>query len=342
MTSGLPRIVYFGTPELAVPPLRTILEQKLAHVAAVVTQPDKPAGRGRDLRPSAVKVFAAERSIPVLQPASLKALARQPDGTLTVAADRERPRLQEMAALLNREGPWDLFVVVAYGKILPASLIACPARGVVNIHYSLLPRWRGAAPIQWAVRAGDEKSGVTIMQIDEGLDTGPVYATAELTLATGETSGSLADRLTELGCQLLAETLPRIAGGECVPTAQSSDGATYAEKLERDDWVIRWDQPASAIVRLILSGAPHPGARTSLDGEEVKIFDAAVCPTVSAPPGRPGVVVLATKMDLIVAAGDGGFVRVLEMQLPGRKRLPVSELLRGRDIPAGAHFGRSS
>lgn len=338
---SLPRIVYCGTPELAVPPLRTVVEKGLAEVAAVITQPDKPSGRGQQLRPPPVKAFAAEAGIPVFQPSTLKPIVRTPEGLLGVEDSRRLESVRPMVEFLNAGAPWDLFLVVAYGKIIPPSLLRFPRRGIVNIHYSLLPHWRGAAPIQWAVLGGDAESGVSMMQIDEGLDTGPVYAMSALTLAPNETSGSLADRLSDLGCQLLTDTLADIAGGRLTakPQDEASRPVSYAAKLEREHFTINWSEPAELVARRVRAAAPFPGARTALSGEDVKVFAASVKPAISAPAGHPGEVVLVTRGELVVATGAGGYVGVTEMQLPGRKRLPVSEVLRGRDIPVGSRFG---
>ena len=223
------RIVFMGTPDFALPSLEALLP---AHdIVAVVTQPDRPAGRKKRLRQSPVKQLALGAGIPVLQPGRL--------------------RRDEAAIAALRDCAADVFVVVAYGQILPETVLAIPRAGAVNVHASLLPRWRGAAPIQAAIRAGDETSGITIMLLDAGLDTGPMLSRREIPLAADETGGSLHDKLAHVGAELLAETLPRWLAGDITPQAQHDDCATYAPRIKKADGEIDWTLPALEIERLV-------------------------------------------------------------------------------------------
>jgi len=301
------RIVFFGSPEFAAPSLAAIAQ---AHeVLAVVTQPDRPAGRGGKLQPPDVKVLAAALGLQVLQPAKLR------DGAL--------------AAELAQRGP-DLFVVVAYGRILPPDLLAVPRLGPWNVHASLLPKYRGAAPIQWAVIRGEAESGVSIMRMEEGLDTGPVAAVATERIRDDDTAGSLAARLAPLGARLLVETLPRIADGSLALHAQDHAAATLAPPLVKVDGQIDFAQPAAAVSARARGVDPWPGATVMLAREPAKVFSPRLVPGA----GQPGEVLGLVPQGLAVACGTGA-VAFAEIQLPGRKRMAVKALLAGHPIPPG-------
>ena len=307
------RIVFFGTPEFAVPSLSALLEAD-ADVVTVVTQPDRPASRSHSrLVPPPVKRTALAAGIPVCQPV-------QP---------RDGEFYQQMRALQP-----DLGVVVAYGHLLKPELLAIPRFGLVNVHASLLPRWRGAAPIQRALLAGDAETGVSIMRLETGLDTGAVWRQASVAITPDDTAGTLTDRLSQLGAATLVETLSRVALGE-EPDAQAADGITHAPKIHRDDARIRWDESARAVSCRIRAMDPAPGAWTAIDGTEIKIFGARVTARDAAPAGT----IFRSANQLLVATGDGGSaVEVAEVQPAGKRRLSAAAWLRGAHLAADARF----
>jgi len=305
------RIVFFGTPEFAVASLRALLRERFT-LAGVVTQPDKPQGRSRStLISPPVKVVAQEAGVPVLQPA-------RPVGDLFLASLR---RLEA-----------DLGVVVAYGHILRREVLDAPARGMVNVHASLLPRFRGAAPIQHAILAGDRETGISIMRMEEGLDSGPVIHRVSTPIGDGETAGALTDRLATLGATALVEALSLMSAGGGVLQAQDAAAATYAPKISRDQARLDWHRDAASVERQVRAFDPMPGAWTLLDGAPVKLFGAL--PAVGS--GEAGLV-LAAADRLVVAAGTGA-IAVREVQPAGRNRLTVEEWVRGRGIAAGSCF----
>ncbi|MGH7581135.1 MAG: methionyl-tRNA formyltransferase [Gemmatimonadales bacterium] len=305
------RIVFFGTPDFAVASLRALIRERFT-VAGVVTQPDKPQGRSRStLVPPAVKVAALEAGLPVLQPA-------QPVGDLFVAS-------------LRRLEP-ELGVVVAYGHILRREILDAPARGMINVHASLLPRFRGAAPIQHAILAGDRETGISIMRMEEGLDSGPVLHRVSIPITDGETAGSLTGRLATLGASALVEALALLSAGGAVAQAQDAAGASYAPKITRDQARLDWNRDAASLERQVRAFDPIPGAWTSLDGAQVKLF----CGMPAVGVGEPGTVLAAS--DRLVVAGGGGAIAVREVQPAGRNRLTVEEWVRGRGIAAGSRF----
>jgi methionyl-tRNA formyltransferase len=305
------RIVFFGTPEFAVASLRALLRERFT-VAGVVTQPDKPQGRSRStLVPPAVKLAAVEAGLPVLQPA-------RPVGDLFLAS-------------LRRLEP-DLGVVVAYGHILRREVLDLPARGMVNVHASLLPRFRGAAPIQHAILAGDRETGISIMRMEEGLDSGPVLHRISTPIADGETAGSLTGRLATLGAGALVEALSLLSAGAGAAQPQDAEGVTYAPKISREIARLDWSRDAASLERQVRAFDPAPGAWTSLDGAPVKLFGGM--PAVGA--GEPGTVLAAS--DRLVIAGGTGAIAVSEVQPAGRNRLSVEEWVRGRGIRTGSRF----
>jgi methionyl-tRNA formyltransferase len=322
------RIVFAGTPEFSVPALDAL--HAAGHsIVAVYTQPDRPAGRGRELTASPVKRRALALGLHVEQPATLK--TSEPQRTLASFAP-------------------DVMVVVAYGLILPQAVLDIPRLGCVNIHASLLPRWRGAAPIQRAVLAGDERTGISIMVMDAGLDTGPELLRREVTIGARETAGELHDRLAPLGASAVVEALEGWTRGRLSPQAQSSDGVTYAAKISKAEARIDWSRSAIDIDRQVRAFNPWPVAETRLGDEQVRVWLAA--PVVDAPQTRaastlvdaqklrataPGTVIDAPPGRLFIATGDGA-LELLQLQFPGRKALSVAELLHSRNF-SGSRFG---
>jgi methionyl-tRNA formyltransferase len=300
------RIVFFGTPVFAVASLQALHGRFT--VAGVVTQPDKPQGRSRsELIPPPVKVAAQAAGIPVLQPV--------------------RPVGDVFTASLRRLEP-DLGIVVAYGHILRPEVLSVPPRGMINVHASLLPRHRGAAPIQHAILAGDRETGISIMQMEEGLDSGPVLHQVVTPIGADETAGALAGRLADLGAAALLETISQ-ASRFTHPQPQDHSKATYAPKLDRDLARLEWQRDAAALVRQIRAFDPAPGAWTNLNGSTMKLFGATLTPGS----GEPGTV-LETGSRLVVAAGSGA-VAVSEVQPAGKTRLPVAAWVRGRGAVVG-------
>jgi methionyl-tRNA formyltransferase len=304
MSSPL-RIIFAGTPEFSVPPLLALLGSG-HRVAAVYTQPDRPAGRGRRLTSSPVKEVAQAHGLPLYQPESL----------------RDRGVQGQLAALAA-----DLMVVVAYGLILPRPVLAAPRLGCVNIHASLLPRWRGAAPIQRALLAGDPETGITIMQMEAGLDTGPMIHRRRCPILAGDTGGSLHDRLAPLGAQALLEALPAIAGG--APPLEPQDGAlaTYAHKLSKAEALIDWQRPALDLERQVRAFLPWPVAQARYAGMVLRIWGAETRPGTAA----PGAVVAAGKEGIDVGTGEG-LLRITRLQLPGKRVTEAADLVNARDL----------
>ncbi len=330
-------IVFIGTPEFAFSCLESLLCSPVCRVCAVITQPDKPAGRGQRLCAPPVKILAQKHNLPVFQPASLKGLVLlSPETKPRLAGDETS---QALADFLNTNSV-DAFVTCAYGKILPAALINFSPRGMINVHPSLLPRWRGAAPLHRALLAGDRVTGVSLMQVEQGLDTGPVYCSKEIAISADETLGSLHDKLARLGADLLLESLPGILSGQLSPSAQACDGITYAEKWEQSDSEIKWADGAELTLRRIRSCFPLPGARTAYEGESVKIFKAHRAADQNFPPMAPGCIVEVNKAELVIAACPGEYIAIDEMQFPGKSRLAINDLLRGRTFKVGERFGQ--
>ena len=315
------RLIFAGTPDFA----RAALERLHAagfEIALVLTQPDRPAGRGMKLHPSAVKQFAQAHGIPVAQPRSLRLDGKFPDD-----AAQARQALQDARA--------DAMVVAAYGLLLPQWVLDLPRRGCLNIHASLLPRWRGAAPIHRAIEAGDPQTGITIMQMDAGLDTGDTLLVERLAIEAADTTGSLHDRLAPLGARLIVEALELAACGGLRPVPQPRDGVTYAHKIEKAEGRVDWTLPASAIERRMRAFDPFPGAHSDLAGETLKLWRGQVLPaTIGA---EPGTIVQAGPAGIDVATGDGT-LRLLEAQRPGGKRLAVADLLHGMAVLPGQRF----
>jgi methionyl-tRNA formyltransferase len=303
------RLAFMGTPDFSVPCLAALLDAGHT-VVAVYTQPPRPSGRGQKLRPSPVQAFAEAHAIPVFTPRSL----RKPDAQAIFAA----------LAL-------DAAVVVAYGLILPQAILDAPRLGCINVHASLLPRWRGAAPIQRAILAGDATSGVTIMQMDAGLDTGAMLATTEVSLPDDITAGQLHDQLSQAGAALLLPTLAKLAEGQITATPQPAEGVTYAAKIGRADTVLDWTQPAVAIARQVRAFSPYPGVVANFLGERIKILSATAREDSVAPASAPGV----TLDDALSIACGAGQLQITRVQRAGKGPMETPALLRGFPIPSG-------
>lgn len=292
------RVIFAGTPAFARENLRALIEAGVRPVA-VLTQPDRPAGRGKKLTPGPVKIFAREQGIDVIQPETL----RDPAVISTLDAFEA-----------------DLLIVVAYGLLLPQAVLDLPRVACLNVHASLLPRWRGAAPIQHAILAGDEQTGISLTQMDAGLDTGPVYASAAIDIGPGETAGDLHDRLADLGGKLLAKHLDAIASGDAVASPQDENDATCAAKIRTSDARIDWSGGADEVLRTIRAYNPVPGAWSELNGERIKCWTATRSDGEGAVPGQ----IIGVRDDGIdVACGDGT-VRLQTVQRPGRNRIQAS------------------
>ncbi len=305
------KIVFAGTPEFAVPSLRAAARHN--EVVAVYTQPDRPAGRGRGLSASPVKLEALKRGIPVLQPQTL--------------------RNPETQAALRALAP-DLMVVVAYGLILPRAVLEIPRHGCWNVHASLLPRWRGAAPIQRAIEAGDNQSGVCLMQMDAGLDTGPVILRQATPISETDTAGLLHDRLAELGAQVLADGLGLLrAGIRPIPTPQPAEGVTYAHKLDKAEARLDWSQPAVVLARKVRAFMPWPIAEATVAGERLRIHGAIALDLHHQ--AAPGTLLAATRQGLDIACGAGA-LRLRVVQREGGKAITAADYLNARRDLAGA------
>jgi len=297
------RIVFAGTPEFAAQHLEALLQAGY-QVVAVYTQPDRPAGRGQKLMPSPVKQLALQHGLPVMQPATL----------------RDAEAQHALAALQP-----DLMVVVAYGLILPQAVLDTPRLGCINSHASLLPRWRGAAPIQRAIEAGDSESGVTVMQMEAGLDTGPMLLKVRTPIGPSDTGGSLHDRLAALGAQAVVEAVARLQAGSLPGERQDDTLATYAHKLSKDEARLDWQRPAAELERLVRAFNPWPICHSSLAGDVLKVHAARLVPGQ----GEPGRILAVGKDGLTVACGTGA-LQLTRLQLPGGKPLDFADLYNSR------------
>jgi methionyl-tRNA formyltransferase len=313
-------IVFAGTPQFAATHLEALLAST-HRVLAVYTQPDRPAGRGKRLQASPVKQLGLENGLDIYQPASLK-------------GPEERDRLAALRA--------DVLVVVAYGLILPQGILDCPRLGCLNVHASLLPRWRGAAPIQRAIEAGDSRSGVTIMQMDAGLDTGAVLATADCPIGPGTSAAELQDQLATLGAPLLLRVLDALPAFQAAATAQPASGATYAEKILKSEAEIDWHRDATELQQLVHAFNPFPVCYTLLAGERVKLWECAAQAGV-IPEVAPGTILASGREGVLVQCGSGQ-LRLTRLQLPGGKPLAAAQLLNARaaDFAPGVRLGNAA
>ena len=305
------RIVFMGTPDFAAASLKRLLDEGF-DVVGVFTQPDKPKGRGMELAYSPVKELALEHFLPVFQPVKMR------DGTAFEAVKSLAP---------------DILVVVAYGRILPDDILAVPKYGAVNVHGSLLPKYRGAAPIQWAVLNGDKTTGVTTMYLASEMDTGDIIYTAETEIGEFETSGELFDRLKVMGAELLVKTLCDIEAGTAPRTPQDHSRASYVKMLDKTDSPIDWTRSARGVIKWIYGLQPWPAATAEFDGAVYKIFAAGYTDTHTDK--APGTVVSTGKAGIEVACGDGETVMITELQAPGKKRMSAADFLRGHTIKTG-------
>lgn len=314
-TSSRPRIVFMGTPQFAVGSLEACLD--VGEVVAVVTQPDKPKGRGQEVQLSPVKALALSRGLTVLQPPKIR-------GT-------------DFAAQIRALAP-DVSVVTAYGKILPKDLLEAPRHGSVNVHASLLPRFRGAAPIQWAIAHGDPETGVCLMQMDEGLDTGPVISCARTPIGPEDTSASLHDRLSRLGAELLRKDLLRYLQDELKPVPQPAEGVVLAPMIDKEDGQLDFTRPAIVLERRLRAFTPWPGAFTHFQGALFKVHRARV----GDGRGAPGELLAANANGIEVACGEGSLV-FLDVQPEGKRTMTAAQFLAGRKLEPGTHpFGKAA
>jgi methionyl-tRNA formyltransferase len=318
------RVIFAGTPEFAAAALAAIHGAGFP-VPLVLTQPDRPAGRGMKLQASPVKRFAQEHGLPVAQPTSLRRAGKYPE---------------EAAAAIDqlRATPHDVMVVAAYGLILPQEVLDIPPLGCINIHASLLPRWRGAAPIHRAIEAGDAETGITLMQMDVGLDTGAMISEARTPISVDDTTATLHDRLAQDGAKLIVEALLELErSGKLASTPQPADGVTYAEKIGKHEAALDWRKPAEVLARQVRAFDPFPGGVGTLeDGSSIKIWAAAPI-EAQCNVDEPGTIAEVTADGVVVNCGEGA-LRLTQLQKPGGKRLPVREFLAGSTLAAGQRF----
>jgi len=303
------RLIFMGTPDFAVESLKRLVESP-HDVVAVYTQPPRAAGRGMDVKKSPVHRFAEDKNIPIVTPENFK---------------------DEKDVDVFRDLDADLAVVAAYGLLLPESILSAPRLGCINIHASLLPRWRGASPIQQAILHGDETSGISIMQMERGLDTGPVLMQASFPLDPHETAGSLHDKLASLAAQMIVAAVEGLASGESTPTPQDDAKATLAPKIKKEDGAIDWAKDAKAIERKVRAFNPFPGTWFALQGNRIRILGGKVIPAS----GKPGEVM---DNQLTIACGEGGY-RITHLQREGRKAMTADEFLRGSPVQAATRVG---
>ncbi|HUO34230.1 MAG TPA: methionyl-tRNA formyltransferase [Candidatus Acidoferrum sp.] len=310
------RIVFCGTPSFALPAFHHLVAQPDFEIAGVITQPDRPRGRGGEVKSPVIKDAALEAGVAVYQPERIK-------------SDSARDFLQRIAP--------DVIVIIAYGQIIPSHLLDIPRLGWINLHASLLPKYRGAAPIQWAIVNGEQRTGVTTMRIDAGLDTGPILLQRETLIARDETAPQLSAALAELGSPLVAETLRGLAAGTLVPTPQDNSKATLARPLKKEDGLISWTLPASMIYARVRGLDPWPGAYTTFRGVNCRIWGKPVYPVAAG--GQPGILLPTQEDGLLVICGENTVFRVEYVQREGRKRITDREFMNGARIEPGENFG---
>jgi methionyl-tRNA formyltransferase len=319
------RLVFCGTPQFAVPTMSHFLGQSDFEIAAVITQPDRPRGRGQEVSFSPVKQTALAAGIPVHQP--------------------EKIRAPEAQDLLQKIAP-DVIVIIAYGQIIPARLLPIPQLGWINLHASLLPKYRGAAPINWAIVNGDRKTGVTTMRIDAGMDTGEILLQQEMGIGPSETAPELAKRMSELGAPLMVETLRGLSAGAVKPRPQSSEQASLAPMLKKEDGRIDWSRPAQEIFNRMRGFAPWPGAYTTFRGQTCHIWGEPASNELGeqnarqSKTGVPGSLVVERDR-AVVSCGDATYLRLLSVKLEGRKQVSAAEFANGAHLHSGEHFGET-
>ena len=311
------RIVFCGTPEFAVPSLRHLAERSEFSIDAVITQPDRPRGRGQHVSSSPVKDAALEIGLHVYQPETIKSESSQ--------------------EFLKRVAP-DAVVIIAYGQIIPARLLTIPRLGWLNLHASLLPRYRGAAPIHWAIANGETVTGLTTMQIDKGMDTGPTLLRREVEIGPDESSPELAARMSVLGAELIADSLLRFDRGELFPVPQDAQNASYAPILKKEDGRIDWSQPAQQIYNRMRAFVPWPGAFTTFRQQTCNVWGRPESRGMAGENMQPGEIISSTK-ELYVVCGEGSCLRAESVQIEGRKKLSAREFANGARIVSGDRFG---
>jgi methionyl-tRNA formyltransferase len=319
MTGPVNRIIFMGTPDFAVPSLKALLDSG-ENVVSVITQPDRPKGRGRKLTPPPVKELALQAGLPVLQP--------------------EKVKEKEFLATLEGFNP-DLIVLTAYGRILPGSLINLPLHGTINVHASLLPKYRGAAPVQWALINGEAETGVTIMQMDEGLDTGDILLAEKLPISPDDTAGSLFMKLAELGGIALQKALAHLRANKLTPIKQDDSLATHAPLLKKEDGLVNWSKSAEQISCLIRGLDPWPTTYTTLSGKRFRLFSPMAInqSDYQFPISEPGMVCQADHNGLVISTGSG-YLLIREVQPEGSRRMDVDAYLRGHPIEPGTRLGQ--
>jgi len=310
------RLVFMGTPEFAVPSLRALIDGE-DKVVGVVTQPDQPAGRGMMLHAPPVKILAVAHNLPVFQPTKL----REP--TVLEHLQRWQP---------------DVVVVAAYGKMLPSPILTLPPLGCINVHASLLPKYRGAAPIQWAIACGEQETGVTIMRISERMDAGDILLQKAMAITATDTGGTVHDKLATLGANALCEALQLLKQDQLIAHPQNEAEATYAPLIKKEEGRIDWREDAETIERRIRAFNPWPSAYTMLHGKLLKIFAAQIEPSFPRPASLPGTIREVTPVSLVIATGSG-CLALSEIQLEGKKRMPVEEFLKGHHLTPGLVLG---
>lgn len=306
------KIIFMGTPEFAVPSLKALIDSE-HNIIAVVAQPDKPKGRGHKLTPPPTKVLAEKFNIPVLQPDKIK-------------TDEFLDELKELNP--------DVICVTAYGKIIPRSILELPRHGCINVHPSLLPKYRGAAPVNWTIINGGKVTGVTIMQMDEGMDSGNILLVREVRIGDDDDAEIMLEKLSKIGGEMLVETLKLLEEEKLNPVKQDESEVTFAPMLQKSDGDIKWEKSAEDIRNLIRGLTPWPGTFTKLDGKTLKIYKA----NIHKGQGRPGEVIESGKNSMIVATG-GGALEILELQIEGGKRLDIKSFLAGHQIDKGTILG---
>jgi methionyl-tRNA formyltransferase len=312
------KVVFFGTPDFAARGLASLLDLSFVEIGLVITQPDKPAGRGGKIQASPVKTLSEEKQIALYQPTSLK------------------KELADSIDVIKKYGPFDLGIVIAFGQILPQAILDLPRMGCVNVHASLLPRWRGAAPIQRSIINGDSETGICLMKMDAGLDTGAVYSKDSTLIKSDDNFQTLHDRLAEMGGNLLKKDVLKILKGELPALAQPESGTTYAAKITQEEAKINWELPAQQLHNLIRGLSPVPGAYCFLEGKRLKLFQCRLLDKIGE--GVPlGQVCFADKSRIEVSCRDG-VLSIEELQLEGKRRMPVNEFLKGVKINTETRF----